>query len=334
MLVSYARSLQKVGSSMLVSLPVTWIRQNHLKKGDTILMEITAENSVAIFPAKESNEIVRVFSIDYPARNVDILINQLYGAYLLGYDNIRIKSRTPIDYEDREKILGATGKLVGLEIVDEDSSNINFQFLLDASSLDAAKILRRMDAIIRGMMRDGLKAIPNKDTKIIKLIARRDDEIDRQYFLLVRLIRSAILNQRIARNLNLSNIDILDYRVAANHLESAGDYVSEFSSSIPQLWGTEFGEEIVKAGMIVDSMQYKSIGAFIAKDNSLSEDVVRMYLKFSDVAATFKEKPLKNSGTAPNISILNCAYSMDRIARCWVDIADLVKPGYPKSHVY
>ena len=180
---SYARRLQKIGSSMLVSLPANWVRQNQLKKGDTILMELSNDNSIAILPSKERNGSIRGFGIDYPARVVDILINQLFGAYLLGYDNIRIKARAPIDYEDREKILTATGKLVGLEIVDEDSLNINFQFLIDVSSLDAAKILRRMNAIIKGMMRDGLKAIVNKDTKIIKLIVRRDDEIDRQVLL-------------------------------------------------------------------------------------------------------------------------------------------------------
>jgi phosphate uptake regulator len=138
-------------------------------------------------------------------------------------------------------------------------------------------------------------------------------------------------NQQIARKLNLSNIDILDYRVAASHLESAGDYVSEFSSSIPKLWGTGFGNEIVEAGMIVDNMQHRSIGAFITKDDLLSEEVARMYLKFSNLSASIKEKSTKDSQPDPNISILNCVYSLDRIAKCWVDIADLVKPGYPKS---
>lgn len=325
---SYARRLQKIGSSTLVSLPVNWVRQNQLKKGDTILMELANDNSLAILTSQDRNEIIRGFGIDYPARVVDILINQLFGAYLSGYDSIRIKARTPIDYEDREKILTALGKLVGLEIVDEDSLNINFQFLIDAGSLDAAKILRRMNAIIKGMMRDGLNAIVNKDMKLIKLIARRDDEIDRQYFLLVRLIRSAMLNQRIARKLNLSNIDILDYRVAASHLESAGDNVSEFSSLIPKLWGTEFENEIVEAGMIVDGMQHRSISAFISKDDLMSEEVVRMYIKFSNLSVSIKEKSAKGSQPDPNISILNSVYSMDRIAKCWVDVADLVKPGY------
>lgn len=330
---SYARRLQKIGSSTLVSLPVNWVRQNQLKKGDTIQMELKSDNSLAILTSQDKNEIIRGFGIDYPARVVDILINQLFGAYLSGYDSIRIKARTPIDYEDREKILTALGKLVGLEIVDEDSLNINFQFLIDAGSLDAAKILRRMNAIIKGMMRDGLNAIVKKDMKLVKLIARRDDEIDRQYFLLVRLIRSAMLNQRIASKLDLSNIDILDYRVAASHLESAGDYVSEFSSLIPKLWGTEFENEIVEAGMIVDGMQHRSISAFISKDDLMSEEVVRMYIKFSNLSVSIKERSAKGSQPDPNISILNSVYSMDRIAKCWVDVADLVKPGYAKSQI-
>lgn len=330
---SYARRLQKIGSSTLISLPANWVRQNQLKKGDTIRMELGNDNSIAIIPSNDGNGVIRGFRIDYPARVVDILINQLFGAYLLGFDNITIKARTPIDYEDREKILTASNKLVGLEIVDEDSLNINFQFLIDVGSLEAAKILRRMNAIIKGMMRDGLKAIVDKDTKLIKLIVRRDDEIDRQYFLLVRLIRSAMLNQRIARKLNLSNIDILDYRVAASYLESAGDYISEFSSSIPKLWGTGFENEIVEAGTIVDNMQHRAISAFIAKDGLLSEEIVRMYVKFSNLSVSIKEKSTKGARPDPNISILNCIYSVDRIAKCWVDIADLVKPGYSKSQI-
>lgn len=330
-MVSYARRLQKIGSSILISLPANWVRQNQLKKGDTIRMELGNDNSIAIIPSNDGNGIIRGFGIDYPTRVVNILINQLFGAYLAGFDNIRIKAKTPIDYEDRERILTASNKLVGLEIVDEDSLNINFQFLIDAGSLEAAKILRRMNAIIKGMMRDGLKAIVDKDTKLVKLIVRRDDEIDRQYFLLVRLIRSAMLDQRIARKLNLSNIDILDYRVAASYLESAGDYISEFSSSIPKLWGTGFENEIVGAGTIVDNMQQRAITAFIAKDGLLSEEIVRTYMKFSNLSGSIKEKSTKSSRPDPNISILNCIYSMDRIANCWVDIADLVKPGYSKS---
>ena len=101
-----------------------------------------------------------------------------------------------------------------MEIVDEDGSNIVSQFLLDANTLDPVKILRRMNGIVAGMYHDSLNLLDNKEKSIALSIASRDDEVDRQYFLLVRLIRTAIIEKKLATKLNLSNIDILDYRIA------------------------------------------------------------------------------------------------------------------------
>ena len=63
-------------------------------------------------------------------------------------------------------------------------------------------------------------------------MSNRDVEVNRQYFLLVRLIRSTLVDKRLANAFNLENIDILDYRVAANLLENAGDSIVELANLI------------------------------------------------------------------------------------------------------
>ena len=211
----YARRLQKIGSSMLVSLPSEWIKNHRLKKGNMVLIEINRDNSISLLPSDIDNEDVKEVTIPYPPVSMDSLVNQIYGAYLLGYNIIHIKGKSQISFDNRELIKHAMQKLVGLEIIDEDGYNITSQFLLDANSLDAEKILRRMSSIIAGMYRDALEWLRRKENDIGKLIMSRDDEVDRQYFLLVRLIRSAMVDQKLASKLNLSNIDILDYRIAA-----------------------------------------------------------------------------------------------------------------------
>ena len=326
----YARRLQRVGSSVLISLPNEWVKFNNLKKGTTLLIEINKDNSISVFPSAGTNEEVKSVAIPYSSESMDSLINQIYGAYLLGYDIIKIKAKSQISFEHREIIKFAMRKLVGLEIVDEDASNIVSQFLIDTNSLDAAKILRRMNSIVAGMYRDILDVFISKNPGIAKLMISRDDEVDRQYFLLVRLIRSAMMDQKLARKLNLSNIDILDYRIAANHLESAGDHMVDFASSLPYLYGMNLLDSINKASAFMEEMQFKSVAAFINKNSLESIEVVKMYNEFNKLMNIVKHMVSREDqkSSKSNIAMLNSIYSLNNLARLWVDVADLVKPAY------
>ena len=326
----YARRLQKIGSSMLISLPSEWIKNNNLKKGNMVMIEVNRNNSISLYPSDIDTEDVKEVNIPHPQLSMDSLTNQIYGAYLLGYDVIRIKGKSQISFDDRELIKLAMRKLVGLEIVDENGSNIISQFLLDANTLDAEKILRRMSSIVAGMYKDTLIGIQKKENGSEKSIVSRDDEVDRQYFLLVRLIRSAMMDQKLASKLNLSNIDILDYRIAANHLESAGDYITDFAAALPIISHDNLTEEIIQAASLIEKMQEKSIAGFINKNRVESNEVIKIYSKFNDLLNLTKELSAQteiDKQDAP-IALLNSIFSMDKIARCWVDIADLVKPVY------
>jgi phosphate uptake regulator len=325
-MVRYARRLQQIGSSILVSLPSMWIKSNNLKKGSIVPVHINRDNSISIFASEDDTaDKIKELTIPYPSVSMDVLVNQVYGGYLLGYDMIRIKASSQISFEDADRIKKAMRKLVGLEIVDEDGFHMSAQFLLDADTLDAEKILRRMSAIVAGMYRDMLEVIRLKqNSSIRKVISGRDDEVDRQYFLLVRLIRSAMMDEKLAGKLNLSNIDILDYRIAANLLESAGDYIVDLANAI-DLSRIKAVDEIVEAGVLVEKMHEKSVAAFVNKNRSESNGVVKMYDNFMDVINSIKSS-VDSNNLESTVAVLNLIYSMDKIARCWVDVADLVKP--------
>jgi phosphate uptake regulator len=303
-----------------------WIKSNNLKKGSIVPVHINRDNSISIFSSEDDTaDKIKELTIPYPSVSMDVLVNQVYGGYLLGYDMIRIKASSQISFEDADRIKKAMRKLVGLEIVDEDGFHMSAQFLLDADTLDAEKILRRMSAIVAGMYRDMLEVIRLKqNSSIRKVISGRDDEVDRQYFLLVRLIRSAMMDQKLAGKLNLSNIDILDYRIAANLLESAGDYIVDLANAI-DLSRIKAVDEIVEAGVLVEKMHEKSVAAFVNKNRSESNGVVKMYDNFMDVINSIKSS-VDSNNLESTVAVLNLIYSMDKIARCWVDVADLVKP--------
>ena len=164
---TFTRRLQRIGSSILVSLPKQWVDAHGLDKSAQVQIE-TAQNSLSITVdqgRKQSKEI----EISYPLSSEENLAANITGAYLLGYDIITIKGKSTISVKDREVIRESIRRLVGMEILDEDASNINGQFLLDETSLNPEKILKRMSSIALGMFNETLLALATGDKTNLQL---------------------------------------------------------------------------------------------------------------------------------------------------------------------
>ena len=321
----FIRRLQKIGSSMLVTLPKEWVDANNLGKSSEIEIE-TSQNSLSITANKDSRPSKEVV-ISYPLPKEENIVADITGAYLLGYDIIKIKGKTTIPIKDRELIRESMRRLVGVEIVEEESSSITIQFLLDATSLNPEKILKRMSTIAIGMFNETVDGLVSQDKTNLQTMSNRDIEINRQYFLLVRLIRSTMVDRRLASVFNLENIDILDYRIAANLLEMAGDTIVELANLISKT--TVSKVELKKIYNIVkdiENIYKKSIDAFIANDRLLAIDSIKLYRNLLSKISTLRST-LEQKRQIP-IDFLDIVYMFDRIAKSWADIADLISPIY------
>jgi|TARA_B100001996_G_scaffold378929_1_gene363847 phosphate uptake regulator len=309
----------------LVSLPKEWIDANNLDKTNQVEIE-TNQNNLSIrtqLSKRPSKEI----QISYPLPKGESIVPTITGAYLLGFDIIRIVSKSPISFADRESVRGSMRRLVGMEIIDEDATNISVQFLLDETSVNPQNILKRMSSIALGMFSDVVASLENGDKTNLETIANRDIEINRQYFLLVRLIRSTIMDTRLAGIYNLENIDILDYRIAANTLEIAGDTVVELSESLikSNLSKTEL-KKLYSFAKDIEEIQTNSIDSFISNDRSLAINAIKLqrnnFEKISKIRSSLESKK------QISLALFDLIYMFEKILQSWSDIADLVKPSY------
>jgi len=327
-LTTFTRRLQKIGSSILVSLPKEWIDANNLDKTNQVEIE-TNQNNLSIrtqLSKRPSKEI----EISYPLPKGESIVPTITGAYLLGFDIIRIVSKSPISFSDRESVRGSMRRLVGMEIIDEDATNISVQFLLDETSVNPQNILKRMSSIALGMFSDVVSSLETGDKTNLQTIANRDAEINRQYFLLVRLIRSTIMDTRLAGVYNLENIDILDYRIAANTLEIAGDTVVELSESLikSNLSKTEL-KKLYGFAKDIEEIQTKSIDSFISNDRSLAINAIM--LQRSNLSKISKIRSSLESKKQISLALFDLIYMFEKILQSWSDITDLVKPSYTSN---
>jgi len=179
------------------------------------------------------------------------------------------------------------------------------------------------------MYDDASKGLISEDKSNLETLSKRDVEVNRQYFLLVRLIRSALVDKKLANAFNLENIDVLDYRVAANLLENAGDSIVELSnfiynSSLSQGHSEKIFEIVKDFGILAE----KSINAFTKPDRLLAIEAISLHKKYEQSLSKLRTT-LGKKNQIP-IEFLDLVYMYEKIAQSWADVADLVKPIYNK----
>ena len=319
----FMRRLQGIGSSILVSLPKEWVIANGLTKGNQVDIQtfgdsLTVEVCGAQLQARE-------VSISYPPPSDESIMARLTGAYLLGYDIIRIVSESPLPAAGRESIRNSTRSLVGMEIVEEDPDLITIQFLPDSARLSPRRILTQMNSISLGMFGEVLNGMKTGDLSGLGQLRSRDVEVNRQYFLLVRLIRGALIDGRLYEAFDMEGTDLLDYRLAANLLENAGDSIVKLgygmqNSDIP----ADLLHRAHDAASRLERMATTSVNAFVGHDRHGALEAISLHDRYQDGLA--KLRVAVNEETP--LSHIDMIYGLERIGRFWSDVADLVRPTY------
>lgn len=323
------RKVQEMGgATLLVSLPKDWAKSSSVRKGSVLAIEDSGDGGLLIHLAKpeEDNQDKEIL-IEYPSKySPGGIPNEITAAYLLGYDLIRIRGQHRIAQSDRDSIIASMKRLIGLEIVEEDAHGITGQFLVDKTAVEPSKIFRRISALVRSMISDTMRQAAAGDPIQPDYIAQRDDEVDRLHFLLVRLIRSAVREPRIASKFGLNSIDCLDFRVAASSLETAGDYAVELSGAVTKVKPADPKSRKILSTMneLLESIQDSASRSFLSKDFTLSQRTFEEYKKLVAMIAELREGEGK---TLP--SFLHTLDIIERILHCQRDIADLISPMNP-----
>jgi phosphate uptake regulator len=320
------RKIQRTsGGTFFVCLPKDWAERNGLDRRSVVSVAETADDTLVInskYNAERSPQVVIV----EPSPFLDRVIVE---KYLLGYDIIQVQAKDRVSLSDREKVKQASSHLVGLEIVEEDHSKIVMQCLLEPSTFPPQKILRREYSIVSGVNRDAVTALLEGDLQLAKNVVARDNEVNRLYFLLVRILRTVIQNPGLSQRLGILPIDCLDYRLAASLVESIGDHAASIGENTIRLAGAKTSDELSKLILQLHKVAYEShenaINAVFSHDVSVAESVRSEREKVTTLFNEI-ETAVRDLSVEVGRHLLSVASSINRIYDNSLDIADLVMP--------
>jgi phosphate uptake regulator len=326
---SELRRVQRTpGGTFFVCLPKPWAELHGLQKGSVVALSPTGDGKLLVDATYGSETSPRV-AVLHPGL---FLGREITGAYLLGFDIIRVEDKERIGFEVQDVVRNTVSRLVGLEIVEEDYSTIVLQCLLEPSGFPPEKILRRGYAIAAGMHRDVASAFVDGDVSLAKSVMARDDEGNRLYFLLVRILRTIIQNPSLSDSLGVSPIECLDYRLAASLVEAIGDECVRISLKAVESKGVKLDRELrrlfVTFHMICFEAHENALKAFLAGDIDLAEKVRatrgRMGEEFAKIEEVARE-------ARPEVmpQILAVASFLRQVFEHSVDLSDLAVSKNP-----
>ncbi len=309
--------------TFFVCLPRSWAEEHGLRKGTLVSLDETGDGKLLVDPKYNAEQLPRMATLNAGP----YLSREIIGRYLLGFDIIRIEAKERIDFDIRNIVKKTVSSLIGLEIVEESYSQIVLQCLLEPSGFPPEKILRRNYAIVAGMSRDVANSFINGDLQLAKSVIARDDESNRLYFLLVRILRTIIQTPRLSEKLGVTSIDCLDYRLAASLIEAIGDACVQIAAQTIALNGNKPSGELQKLLVGLHAMCYdaheQALKSFATKDIALAENVRIMQGKIEKSSADI-EKVAQAQSVEVMPQILAASSFLKQIYEHSVDLADLV----------
>lgn len=320
------RKIQMTKSgTFFVTLPKEWALRNRLHRGSVVASLITPDDKIIIDPKYAAEPTLRAITIKVGPN----LSRNIVGSYLLGYDLITIEAKDRITPEQRDIIKQTASRLVGLEIIEEDQSKVVIQCLLEPSALSPERVLRREHLIALSMCRDSVIALLERDVQLARNVIARDNEVDRLYFLLVRVLRIITQNPSLGEKFDVHPIDCLDYRLAASLIELVADQSSQIAGYALKLKDIRLADEIAEAlsnlHKIILEAYDNAVISFLSRNVPMAVSVRGKEASIKEITSKIDSLigMLSPEGAQDLIMVLSL---LNRIYDYSVDVSDLTLP--------
>jgi phosphate uptake regulator len=328
------RKLQVTGgSTFILSLPKEWATKNELKRGSSMIVREEEDGSLSVAPssfAKKEKQDEALIKVG-PNHNPDAVMRTAISAYLMGYNVLHLHA------QGSQKVLSLTVRnyikdfarnyLVGTEIVIDTPTDLTLQVLLNYPELTVQNALSRMSIIASSMHKEAVEALGKLDYQSARGIIETDREVNRFGLYIVRLLKLAVNNQRIVKEIGLTNQrECIGYRLIAKSVERSADHATKMAERTLQLKepvSEELLNNIGKLSNLANSMFEDAMEALFKHDFNLAESVLEKLPQVHE----FEKDAVISSQSAKVEEVVNLRLlieSVRRIAEYASDISEVV----------
>jgi len=242
------RKLQVTGkSSYIVSLPKNWIKKNEIKKGDELAILEDADGLLRISSVRKAEtkqKLIPEIAIDNLSKAELQAI--IIGNYVAGLEGFKMIAREgSLSTPKRKVITNIINTLAGFEIISESPELIEVKNLLEPSNFQIGEVVKRLALLSSLMMNDLVYSVKENKLELLEDIIAQDNEIDRLYLLVRRLLMIGSRDVVVAKKIGIDGSDsCIAWSFILDNIEKVADHIVEIAESIPPVLKGEIPEEI------------------------------------------------------------------------------------------
>lgn len=281
------RRIQLTGrGSYIISLPKEWVLTSELTKGSQLAVIKQEDSSLLLVPRKileQSEErkatlkhfIMRISRMDNPQS----ISRKIMSLYTISADIIHITfpagDLTP---EQRTSIKNTVKMLLGSEIIDETSTEITIQVLINHPAFLIEKAIRRMYAIAVIMDKNAILGLKNFDETVLQDVILSDNDLDRLNLYVIRQLKYGIEHFLYKEMGFQSPKEFLGYRIVAKNLENVGDNAVGLAKNILAI-KTLVDNQTLSLHEPIDEEAWSSVLQFNTFSHGLLDDSLKALFK-------------------------------------------------------
>ncbi|WP_440946409.1 PhoU domain-containing protein [Methanosarcina sp. T3] len=317
------RKVQITGkSTYILTLPKKWVTKSVLGAGSSVGLSYQEDGSLVISPltlrkSTASRRLVMKESVDELKRNI-------IGAYIMGSCQFLEISGIEGRQEIKNEIKELCKVLIGYEIVEVGDSRILIQDILDMDEFTIEAGFKRMSSLVFLMFNDLLEILKARDPEAIRDIRRRDEDVNKIFFLLSKLIVSRLNLNKTSKNDRLRLIEAFYYRLAACELERIGSLIVKIAHNLERTsFSGEETEKLLEFGLFTRLFVQDSVNSLRLLDTELANNLLQEKENFGAELLV-----LNRSATEPTLDIITDSFSRIKdyarnIAKLTIDLSQL-----------
>ncbi len=243
------RKIQQLGSSSLaISLPVDWTREQGVGKGDELILQRDETGGSLLLVPDQPSTADTVATIHADQLDPQALSRAILAQYVLGRQLITVESGVQLPIDLVESVNEIERQLMGLGIVERSKSHVDIRCSVAPGDFELPALLERLWRTESMIREDAITAFFESDIDGATRAIDCKSQAQKLFYLFLRLLFATYRNPRLNQTMGIdTGFPLIGYRSIAQDVILMVDCTCSIAEMV--------GEETFPGDISVDAFE-------------------------------------------------------------------------------